>query len=163
MADEVLDLDGTAEPTTMDKILALREEKERLNRLENQTVPGAETLMSKQLLLDPSEARANPANKGFKLRWVNTSMPEKIQGRKLEGYEVVPQSDGGKTLGTEYILMRIPVALADRKKKALREKGRVWLAAHKNMMEQEAEKVAKILEEKYNFSPKEAKILIDEV
>lgn len=149
-------------PTTMDKIIAAREERERLGRLEQITVPGADTLVSKGILLDPREALAHPANKGFKLRWVNTTLTEKVQARQLEGYEKVPAAEGGKTLGNEYVLMRIPEEKADRKRRALKEKGRVWLAAHKNQMEQQAAEVAKILQEKYGFGAKEAQILIDE-
>jgi hypothetical protein len=163
MADDVLTgLDTPPAPSAMDKIIEARQERERLNRLEQTTVPGAETLVSKSILLDPREAREHPANKGFKLRWVNTSLPEKIQSRKLEGYEVVPDAEGGKRLGTEYVLMRIPESKANAKKAALREKGRVWLAAHKNEMERTADEVAKILQSKYGFGEKEAKILIDE-
>ncbi len=150
------------DPSVMDKLIAAREERERLGRLEQKTVPGAETLVSKGILLDPREALANPKNKGFKLRWVNTTLPEKVQSRKLEGYEIVPESEGGRRLGTEYVLMRIPEVKATARKKMQQEKGRVWLAAHKNQMEQQAAEVAKILQDKYGFGAKEAQILIDE-
>lgn len=149
-------------PSTMDKIIAAREERERLARLEAKTQPGAETLVSKGILLDPREAKAHPANKGFKLRWVNTTLAEKVQARMLEGYEKVPAAEGGKTLGNEYVLMRIPEEKADAKRRALKEKGRVWLAAHKNDMQRQAAEVAKILQEQYGFGAKEAQILIDE-
>lgn len=161
---ELVGLDGgaPAEPSAMDKIIEARQERERLNRLEQTTVPGAETLVSKGILLDPIEARKHVANRGFKLRWVNTTLPEKVQSRKLEGYEVVPDSEGGKRLGAEYVLMRIPESKANAKKAALKEKGRVWLAAHKNQMERTADEVASILKSKYGFGEKEAQILIDE-
>jgi hypothetical protein len=149
-------------PSVMDKLIEARQERERLNRLEDVKVPGAETLVSKALLLDPHEARVHPANKGFKLRWVNQTRPEKVASRKLEGYVVVPPSEGGKTLGSEYILMRIPVERAEAKKQLLKERGKLWLAAHKNDMERTAAEVAQILQKKFGFGAKEANILVDE-
>ena len=166
MADDVLhDLDAPPSEevqSAMDKLIEARKAREALERQEQVQEPGATSLQGKGELLSAREAKAHPANKGYHLRWVNTSVPEKIQVRKLEGYEVVPESEGGKKLGTEYILMRLPVAKADAKKKALKEKGRVWLAAHKGEMQKTAEEVAKILRNQYGFTSSEASLLVEE-
>lgn len=166
MAEDILT--GLDTPTAqddksvMDRIVEARQAKESLDREEAKSVPGAPTLMSKSILLDPKKAKAHPANKGMHLRWVNRSAPEKVESRKLEGYEVVPESEGGQTLGAEYVLMRLPADKAEAKRKALREKGRVWLAAHKSMVEQTAAEVAKILQDRYGFTSAEANILVVE-
>lgn len=166
MADDILtELDKPTpkdEKSVMDRIIEARQAKEELDREEAKTVPGAPTLMSKSILLDPKKARAHPANKAMHLRWVNRSAPEKVESRKLEGYEVVPESEGGQTLGAEYVLMRLPADKAEAKRRALQAKGRTWLAAHKSMVEQTAAEVAKILQEKYGFTSAEANILVVE-
>lgn len=166
MADDILkDLDTPTpqdEKSVMDRIIEARQAKEGLEREEAKTVPGAPTLMSKSILLDPKKAKAHPANRAMHLRWVNRSAPEKVESRKLEGYEVVPESEGGQTLGSEYVLMRLPADKAEAKRRALREKGRVWLAAHKSQMEKTAAEVAKILQDQYGFTSAEADILVVE-
>lgn len=166
MADDVLrDLDAPPSPevqSEMDKLIEARKAREALERQADVQEPGAPSLQGKNELLTAREASRHPANKGFHLRWVNTTVPEKVQTRKLEGYEVVPDSEGGKRLGTEYVLMRIPEAKADAKKAALKEKGRVWLAAHKGEMQKTAEEVAKILRSQYGFTSSEANLLVEE-
>jgi hypothetical protein len=166
MAQEILDLDGPmnkgAGPTAMDKIIEARQERERLNNLERTMVPGATVLLPKAELLNPREAKAHAANKGKHLRWINKTLPEKVQTRIMEGYEKVPESEGGRDLGNEYVLMRLPEEKAEAKRKAIQDKGRAWLSAHKREMEQTAEQVARILVQNYGFSPNEAKILVDE-
>lgn len=148
--------------TVMDKMIEARKAKEELIRQEDKQEPGAPSLMGKGELLNPRDAKAHAANKGMHLRWVNTSVPEKVQTRKLEGYEVVPDSEGGRRLGTEYVLMRIPEEKAEAKRKMLKERGRVWLAAHKNDMQKTAAEVAKILRDQYGFTSSEANLLVEE-
>lgn len=165
MAEHELNLDAPPSDevqTAMDKIVEARRARELLQRQEDVQEPGAPSLLGKGELMNPREALKHPANKDMHLRWVNTTVPEKVQSRKLEGYEVVPESEGGKKLGTEYVLMRLPEAKAAQKRKMLKERGRVWLAAHKGEMQKTAEQVAKILRDQYGFTSSEANLLVDE-
>lgn len=168
MAEEVLNLDGTpieglAAKSALDLVIEARKQREMLDRAEAVSVPGAPILLPKAELLNPRKAKAHPANKGKHLRWVNKSLKEKVDHRLQEGYEVVPESEGGDTLGSEYVLMRLPEEKAEAKRKALMEKGRTWLAsAASRDMERTAEQVARILVEKYGHSVREANLLIQD-
>lgn len=110
---------------------------------------GAIPRMPKQHMLDASEVQAKKPEKH--LRWVSLKDSNKVPTRKHEGYVVVPEKDGGRTLGDEYVLMEIPKERYEQRLAQQREENDRRLNQHDKEWQQQAEAVARELRDKHGI------------
>lgn len=141
-----------ASPTT------LKELQESLDRQERKTGPsGAVPLTPKQALLDASDlADAHPDRH---YRWLNTGNAEVIRLRRQEGYERVPESEGGRQVGG----LGLFVQSAERHRERTEAEARLHkerLSQHNREVESAAETVARHLRDKHGLNIKAEDILV---
>jgi hypothetical protein len=136
----------------------VREAVDALQRHEMKTVPGAPSRMPKERMMDAPEAKANPANEGKHLRFVN---PQNIDARKLDGYEIVPLAEGGKELSGHAVLMRQPQHMADAKIASNKQRNKDQLVAHKKEAENIAENLSRELRDKHGINITPERLLQD--
>lgn len=133
------------------------EVKKTLDRVEATTGgTGAIPNTPKATLLDATSVQAKMPDK--RIRWVNIADASKVTGRVTEGYERVPESEGGRQIGN-LALFRVPAEVHARKVRAIEEQNERRLHAHKAAVEQVAESVERTLRDKHGIR---AKVLIEE-
>lgn len=152
--DKVAAAPAPKEPGLHENKLAARKaeleaEMKRLAALEAKTVPGAPVLMPKARLLDTRQVEAKHPE--YRYRWGALQNPDKMAVRKDEGYEVVPESEGGRTLGGQAVLLRIPREEYERRVKEIDRVGKARLEAHKVEFQRVVEGVARELRDKYGL------------
>lgn len=128
----------------------LREMREKLGRDEAKNGnSGAIPNTPKHILLDGSEIEAK--NPEHSIRFVNTSDPSKVARRIRQGYEKVPESEGGKTVGNlaAFRIRKEDKARLDAQLKKLNEDR---LNAHVREMEQMAESEARRLHDRHGIN-----------
>ena len=114
----------------------------------------------KSMLLDASTLEKQ--NPNYKYRFVNIKDPNKAQRRLFEGYERVPEAEGGRSLGSEYALFRIPRTSFEARVARELARNKALLTAHRDEMEQVAESVAKVLRDQYGLDVSRNRILVEE-
>lgn len=141
-----------ASPTT------LKELREALDREERKTgTSGAVPLTPKQALLDASDlAKAQP-DKHF--RWLNTGNAEVIRLRRQEGYERVPESEGGRQVGGLALFVQSAEKHSQRKE-AEAKLHNERLSQHNREVEQAAETLARHLRDKHGLRIKTEDFLV---
>lgn len=117
---------------------------------------GAVPNTPKAMLLDASSVQVKQAN--YRLRWVSVADAAKVSGRVAEGYERVPDSDGGRQMGN-LALFRIPREQYERKVQAIKEMNERRLDAHRAEVSQVAENVERVLRDKHGIR---AKVMIED-
>lgn len=142
--------------------MGIEDLKARLDRQEQLTGnSGAIPLTPKGMLLDTSVEQAMDANKEKRLRWVNVGSAEKAQQRVMEGYERVPDSEGGRRVGN-LALFRTAMANYDRRVQVVNKRTKDRLTAHESEVERMAEDVARVLRDKHGIKIDAERILYRE-
>lgn len=127
----------------------LKEIQQKLEHVERTTgSSGAIPNTPKQMLLDASDVQAKHPDK--RLRWCSTANNEKMLRRKAEGYEIVPVSEGGKTVGN-MVLMGLSREEFERRVRRIEARNKELLDAHNHEVEQVADGVARVLRDKYGL------------
>lgn len=117
---------------------------------------GAVPNTPKAMLLDATTAQGKSPN--HRLRWVSIADASKVSGRIAEGYERVPDDEGGRSLGN-LALFRIPKEQYDRKVQAIKDLNERRLHAHKAEVAQVAESIERTLRDKHGIR---AKVMIED-
>lgn len=152
----------TTTQTDAEKRAELEKLEKELKRQEEISIAGAAVLTPKQSLLQvPASSKNHPKNKDYHLRWVNMRDPQKAQNRKVMGWERVPESEGGATIGDEYALFRIPKQRREAIVAGFEAENKRRLQQHERDLENEAEAVARVLKDKFGIVPQKG-ILINE-
>ena len=144
-------VDGTAVHTNnvAAKRAELEAEIKRLNELEAKTVPGARPRTPRAMMLDASEQEAKDPDNYY--RFVNLRDKERLATRVQDGFTKVPDSEGGKTLGDEYALMRQSQAKHREHLEQRDALTRHRESAHVREMENAAESVSKMLRDQHGI------------
>lgn len=121
----------------------------KLKRQEEKEVPGAPSRTPKQALLDASSVQAKHPDKY--IRWVSLRDSNKIAIRQAEGYTVLPESEGGKRLGDELVLMAAPKKVHEQRVARQEEENNRRLNMHNADWEQLAESIAKTLRDQHGI------------
>ena len=137
----------------------LKDMRKKLDRVEAKTVPGAPVLAPKEQMLDASDVQA--AHPDHRVRWIQTANAEKAQSRLADGYEIIPESEGGRRLGG-LALARTPRENYDRRVAAVDAKNKERLKAHKADINRAVEAVARELRDQHGISIDESRLMVDE-
>lgn len=135
-------------------------ELQELRRVEEKTIPGLVIRTPKQRLLNAHEVQMKHPDKH--VRWVNIKDPEKAEARKEEGYQRLTSEEGGKQIGDQGALFAIPRAVAEEKRKAIRDENSRRLNAHVNDMRAAAEAGARMLRDQAGLSVSAERLLIND-
>lgn len=141
----------------MDDLKALKAKLDRTEQLTGNS--GAIPNAPKQMLLDTTEESKLEANKDKRLRWVRLGEADKGQQRVLEGYERVPEADGGRRVGN-LTLFRTSMENYERRVADVNRRSKERLKAHESEVEQMAEAVARTLRDKHGIRVDAEHILI---
>ena len=153
--------DLAAETDKPDAKTVLDQETKRLESVERTQIYGAPSLQPKQRLLDASDVQENHPDKH--LRWVNIANQEKADARtQTEGYQSLPDDEGGRQLGDRLKLMWIPKDQADAKRKRIDAESERRMEAHKGEMQRAVEGVARQLRDKHNLDVDVNRLFVDE-
>jgi hypothetical protein len=139
---------------------ALKEEIARLERLERVTgSSGAIPNTPKRQLLDVREVIEKHPDK--RVKWVNEGVPDKVMSRKQQGYEKLPESEGGRRVGN-LALYTLPRGVYEGRVKAQETENKARLDAYKSDVQQAAESVARELRDRHGIKVDPNRILIEE-
>lgn len=142
-------------PSRAEAIAKIKEMREALKRQEATTGPsGAMPNSPTGMILDASGVQAGHPDKRF--RWVSVN---KAARRQVEGYQRVPEVEGGKQVGN-LILMALPRDVYEARVAALKKVNAERLTAHVKEVEEVAEGVAKYLRDKHGVSVKPEEFFI---
>lgn len=129
-------------------------------RVEAKTVPGAPVLTPKGAMLTiPPETLERHAD--AHLRFIATRDPNKLASRKSEGYQILPESEGGIRLGDGLALAKNSKRYAEDRRKAQEEMNRARLQAAKNELASAVESVVREMRNR-GIDVSRSRILIDE-
>lgn len=131
-----------------------------LAHIEAQTLSGAPSLTPKEVLLDLSDLKAKHPDKHF--RWVNIKAPGNADRRRLDGYIRLPESDGGRELGSELAVFVTTKRIHDHKLAQLAKANEARLRAHRAEVENVAEGVARELRDRYGIKVDLDRIFVNE-
>lgn len=131
-----------------------------LESIEARQVAGARVLTPKQVLMDTTELEAK--NPDTHYRWGNQMNKEKMEARKQQGYEVVPESEGGRRLGDEMVLLRIPRERAEAIQRRYDNSTASRLESFKSDHQAAVENVARELRDRHGIRVDPKKLLVDE-
>ena len=120
---------------------------------------GAIPRTPKQMMMDVSDLTAKDPNHHY--RWVSTA-EGKMQSRVVEGYERVSESDGGRSLGANLVLMRIPRDRAEARSHRQRATTDRRLDSHNTEMMRLAEGVSKELRDRHGIKVPAERLLVKE-
>lgn len=138
----------------------LRAAEEMLRQIEAKNIPGAASRTPKSLMLDAGDVEA--ANPDYHYRFVSLRDPNRLQARLLEGYEIVPKEEGGRRLGDELALARVPrqvyEARVEREKQAAKER----LEASQAEYDRLAESIARTLRDQHGLNIDPRRLLVRE-
>lgn len=132
----------------------------KLGRAEDKTVPGARVLTPRQQMLDASAVAERHPDK--RLRWVNLRNPEKVRARLLEGYEKLPENEGGRSLGDECALFALSREVYEDKVASIDAENARRLSLHRDEMQAAVAAVAKELRDKHGIRVDEKRLFVDE-
>lgn len=136
-----------------------KEQLDALNRVEAKTIPGAPVRTPKETMLDARDLEVKEPDKHF--RWVNITDPNKVQTRLLEGYERVPESEGGRSL-SDVALFKQPREKFDERKAREAKLTREREHAHVHEVEQAVEGVARFLRDRYGIRVDPNRMIVKE-
>lgn len=139
---------------------ALKKMQEDLARTEETTGrAGAIPRTPKQMLLDAREIEEKDPEHHY--RFVQTGDAQKAQGRILEGYRLVPEKDGGRSIGG-LALMRIPRKKVEERIQRQNELSARRLTEHNVEMERLAEGMSKELRDRHGINVPPERLLVKE-
>lgn len=122
----------------------------RLKRQEKTTGrAGAVPRMPKELMLDASEVAAQHPDRHF--RWLNKVDKNKMSSRKADGYTILPESEGGRSLGDDMVLAYIPKEQAEQRVAQQNQENDRRLNSHNTEWAQQAEATARMLQDQYGI------------
>lgn len=152
--------DGTVvhADATAAKKAELMAEIKRLTELENRTVAGAPVRTPKARMLDFGAVEKKDPDHHYRL--VNIKDPEKVASRVEDGYVKVAESEGGRSLGGEFALMKQPVAQYHERKAREAQSNRDREGAAVRIMEQASESAARELRDNHGLRVRAEDILI---
>lgn len=139
----------------------LKEEMSRLERIEKTSGrSGAVPNTPKGHLLDLTEVqRKHP---GKRVRFVNVANKEKAQKRtEVDGYERVPESEGGKQVGN-LVTMAIPRPVYEERVAKIAKMNKERMVAHNKEVERMAEGVARELRDRHGIQVDAERLVIKE-
>lgn len=131
-----------------------------LQDLENKTVPGAAPLTPRQRMLDFSEVEAKDPDHHYRI--INIRDKDKAAMRIQEGFVRVSEDQGGRPLGDELALMKIPMAKYQERVRSQLDLARFRETAHVQEMTAVAESIAKQMRDIYGIKIDASRILINE-
>lgn len=132
-----------------EKKVELDELDKKLQQIERTTGgSGAISRTPKNMMLDASAAQE--ANPDLHIRWVNVNNVDKVTTHVANGYQRLPESKGGRTLGN-LVLMSIPKSEHLKRRAAIRQQVREWLAIDKQGYESFLGGMAQALRDKYGI------------
>lgn len=139
---------------------ALKALQEQLaNKEAKSGLGGAIARTPKEMLLDASDVEAKDPDHHY--RFVNVTDTQKGQRRIVEGYRVVPEAEGGRTLGG-LTLMKIPRKQAEARIARQDELSRRRLDVHNAEMEQAAEGMSRQLRDRHGINVPPERLLVKE-
>lgn len=139
----------------------IKEQIAKLERLEETTGrSGAVPRGPKNRLLAVSEA-TKAKHKDYRLRWISVNSPEKAAGRVADGYEIIPDGEGGRRVGG-LALARLGKEEYERRVKDIDRQTQERLNSHNREMEGMAEQVAKMLRDNHGLDVKSERLLVKE-
>jgi DNA-binding transcriptional MocR family regulator len=110
---------------------------------------GAIPRMPKEMMFDASDVEAKHPDKHF--RWLNMADKNKMASRKVEGYTILPESEGGRKLGDDMVLASIPREQFEQRVARQREENDRRLNSHTKEWSEQAESAARILRDQYGI------------
>lgn len=131
----------------------------KLEVAENKALPGLRVQTPKQKMLDASDVQKKFPNK--RVRWVSSTFSEKMESRKMEGYEVVPEKDGGRRVGG-LVLMFCPIEVHKERVRSIEKMNADRLQLHTREMHGMAESEARRMRNQYGIKVDAKDLLIDE-
>lgn len=139
----------------------IKEQLAKLDRLEQTTGrSGAIPIGPKNRLLSISEATRNK-NKDYRLRWINVNNPEKAASRIADGYEIIPEAEGGRRVGG-LALARLGREEYERRVKDIDRQTQERLNSHNREMEGMADNLAQLLRDRHGISVDAERLLVKE-
>lgn len=148
------------DPTTADRKAERDQIIKKLSRLEEKTTPGASDLSPKQALFDATDVQKRHPDK--RVRWVSLKNPDKVLARKLEGYELMSEADGGRRLGEDSALAAISREKYEARVKRQEALAKARLSQHKTEMAALAEGLAKQLRDRHGIDIDVDRLLVSE-
>jgi hypothetical protein len=140
--------------------MGLDELKKKLDRDEAKTHGGAPSRSPKQKLLDLKEVQEKHPDK--RVRFIQTGNPERARTRiEGDGYEVLPPSEGGRTVGG------LSIGVISREKYDARvaeqqAENQRRLHAHEREVEAMAESVARELRDRHGVNVEAKDLMVNE-
>lgn len=136
-----------------------KEVLDSLKRVEDKEVSGLRQSTPKQRLLDASDVQKKFPQK--RVRWVSSTFSEKMESRKMEGYEVVPEKDGGRRVGG-LVLMFCPIEVHKERVRSIERLNAERLQLHTREMQGMAEGEARRLRNQHGIKVDAKDLLINE-
>lgn len=137
----------------------LKEMQDKLDRQEAKTHAGAPSMTPKTQMLDASDVQA--AHPDHRVRWIQTGNAEKAQCRLADGYEVIPEKEGGRRVGG-LALARTSRENYDARVATVKRKNQERLKSHKADVGRAVEAVVRELRDQHGISVDESRIMVDE-
>lgn len=159
---EAAEVAAEAKPpmTAAERVAEGRRLREQLAQLERTTGPsGAIPLTPKQQMLDASEVQAKMP--GRRIRWCNVNNPDKMAARKAQGYERIPDVEGGRQVGN-LALFALPRPIYEERVAANAAENKRRLSAHKTDMERIADGLARELHDRHGIDVSPERLLYKE-
>lgn len=135
--------------------------QKKLAAQEAQTVPGAPVRTPKEVMLDATSTQKAVGPEG-RVRWLNLRNADKVAMRKVEGYVLIPESEGGKRIGDEMATFAISRKSYDARVAAQEAETQRRLKSHKTDMEVLAENTARVLKDKHGIDVDPRRLFRDE-
>lgn len=129
--------------------VTIKDEIKKLERIEAVTAPGAYVRQPKNAMLDARDVQARHPDKH--IRWLSRRNADKMVSRKLEGYEVLSEKDGGRSLGDSMVLAAIPRAKYEARVAAEQAENARRLQRHKPEWEKMADNMARQLRDNHGI------------
>lgn len=154
---------NTTEPAThVNRVAEARgytqQQLRALERLEGKFEGGAASLSPKEQLLNSEEAKKQ--NPDSNVRWLSLRNKEKLDVRMEEGYEKIPESEGGRQLGDSMALFRIPRQLSDARIKRQEAATRARAGSVREVYSELGARMAHKLKKEHGLSDKQIQRLI---
>lgn len=111
---------------------------------------GAVPLQPKHLMLNATDVQEKLPE--HRVRWLNLKNPEKIATRMMDGYTRISSEEGGRHLGDEMALFKIPRKKYEERVSRQQSLSKERLSQHNTDMERFAENMSKILRDKYSLN-----------
>lgn len=144
-----------------EKKLTAQEQAEKLKQAEKTTGrSGAVPEMPKNMLLDASDVQAKDADHHY--RYINVKSADNAMLRKRQGYEIVPEGEGGHRLGDELALARTSQDNYRARQAHFEKVGKERLQAHKTEVQRVVEGVVRELRDKHGISVNEKRLFVNE-